>query len=923
MTVWYTSQLGWTSSQNVSNEFKSALASKFKAGDTLVVDGNYDISGSYISLPKNFTMVGENGGGFNVLTEPLDRSALFVLGDGTSIENMQFTANGTPDSNNFSHALPQVGEQYHGKNILTVKGDNVTISDSSFSGNVGRHVDVSESKNVTIERTEFEGGFYQVRAVGGSDNFSVIDSYFHDSLGDGIKTERFNGDGPVNMTIKGSLFYNNNRDGLDTTGGFQGGSVTDSVFYGNSVSAMDLKKPVWSTDDLSWETQLANVTLDNNKFIFDSGTALIFTMNDRVGLLSADNAAQLMPHDISITNSTFESDSTHNAFLVKDGYNITWEGLTFYGGLSEARIMNINASKLSGWTSSNVGGEYTDGGAALNKPVSHYWSKDVGPSQTHGLTLEESVSDPIEEENIFDEPVEEPEAEPVVTPPSEPVQDQIDGEDHGSVGSKLLDISGQLTMDGSQSKVIELAPTDDLKTDAATIAFKFNANTVQANMGLVSRDAGGSDAGSGHFTSYIKAGAFYVRYQNGSEEHIFKLGGLKAERTYDVKTSFGDGKVGLWVDGVLIGEESMNMSWLTNNEYLQIGANGWASASGQSGFRDVFKGTIADVEILTGYNSTHATPVTEEPEPDPVVEEPVVVIEEPTPIPEPRIYVDPITGDNVLDEFEQEAITVTGRTEHMDDGSWVNVVLWHGPSNYSFSGSTQVTDNSWSLTGIDVSTLPAGEHFSVIATAQNDGGSHTNWTTFTIEEVEEFTHVFAHEGEIELNGFKNSVLEFQHTTDFALEDAAISFTFNADDVNSRSGLVSKDAFGRFQNDGHFTSYLHDGELYVRYQEGRQSETFTVDGIKANKDYTVTASFKDGGVALHVNGRLEQESNFDFSWKDNIEFLQIGANGWASRSGDAGYRDVLDGTIESVVITDLANTTASEVHEMMMQDTFAL
>ncbi|MEM7238590.1 MAG: hypothetical protein AAF501_12315, partial [Pseudomonadota bacterium] len=62
-------------------------------------------------------------------------------------------------------------------------------------------------------------------------------------------------------------------------------------------------------------------------------------------------------------------------------------------------------------------------------------------------------------------------------------------------------------------------------------------------------------------------------------------------------TSFGDGEVSLWLDGKLADSAAFSTSWETNGEYLQFGANGWASKTGASGFTDVFDGTISDAVI--------------------------------------------------------------------------------------------------------------------------------------------------------------------------------------------------------------------------------------------------------------------------------------------------------------------------------------
>ncbi|WP_141117853.1 LamG domain-containing protein, partial [Leisingera sp. JC1] len=163
--------------------------------------------------------------------------------------------------------------------------------------------------------------------------------------------------------------------------------------------------------------------------------------------------------------------------------------------------------------------------------------------------------------------------------------------------------SGNMEFDGSNAKVIEAAPSAATRVEAATVSFSFNADKVSGSQGLVSKDAGGTTVNNGHFTSYIKDGTLYVRYQEGSASKTLKLDGIQANKVYDVRTSFGDGKVSLWVDDALVSSQSFDVNWLDNTEYLQIGANGWASQTGKAGFRDAFDGTISNVEITAGYNT--------------------------------------------------------------------------------------------------------------------------------------------------------------------------------------------------------------------------------------------------------------------------------------------------------------------------------
>jgi hypothetical protein len=355
-----------------------------------------------------------------------------------------------------------------------------------------------------------------------------------------------------------------------------------------------------------------------------------------------------------------------------------------------------------------------------------------------------------------------------------------------------------MEFNGTAANVIEVAPSAGTKAQAATISFEFNADKVSGTQGLVSKDARGTTVNDGHFTSYIKDGTLHVRYQEGAASKTLKMEGIEAHKDYDVRTSFGDGQVSLWVNGELASTAAFDVDWLDNNEFLQIGANGWASASGEAGFRNAFDGTISNVGITEGFNTAAAG-----------------------------------GGE-----------TGTGTDSSVED-----------------TGSQQPG-----------SSLPA------------------------------LSDVFELDGPVEFDGTKGSVLEFAPDQALQAEAAEISFIFNADTVSGRQGLVSKDAYGADVDDGHFTSYISNGSLFVRFQEGNASETFEVTGIEADTDYSVSASFGGGKVALRLNGELAGEADFEFDWLDNVEHLQVGANGWASKSGEAGFRDAFDGTISDLAIT---------------------
>lgn len=165
----------------------------------------------------------------------------------------------------------------------------------------------------------------------------------------------------------------------------------------------------------------------------------------------------------------------------------------------------------------------------------------------------------------------------------------------GTVYAKL----GATEFNGG-ADVIELAPSSTLALAKGTIALTFNADVVSGTHGLLSKDAFGYEGGGNHFSAYVEEGVLKVRFQDGTTDKVLSLSGIAANVDYDLQVTFGDGQVQAWVNGTSIGTAASTMAWTTNVEYMQVGALGWSSASGQPGFSNVFDGTISDVRVLGG-----------------------------------------------------------------------------------------------------------------------------------------------------------------------------------------------------------------------------------------------------------------------------------------------------------------------------------
>lgn len=163
--------------------------------------------------------------------------------------------------------------------------------------------------------------------------------------------------------------------------------------------------------------------------------------------------------------------------------------------------------------------------------------------------------------------------------------------------------------------------------------------------------------------------------------------------------------------------------------------------------------------------------------------------------------------------------------------------------------------------------------------------------------------IFSMEGDNEFFGFINDIVNEEHRSAYEISEGTISFSFNADSVSGRQGLLSKDASGYSGGGDHFSAWISKGTLYVRFQDGEKDAIFTAENIKANQEYEITAYFEQGEVGMYLDGELVGTAALTMDWTDNTEYLQVGGLGWASNTGDDAVRHAFDGTISDVAIFD--------------------
>ena len=167
--------------------------------------------------------------------------------------------------------------------------------------------------------------------------------------------------------------------------------------------------------------------------------------------------------------------------------------------------------------------------------------------------------------------------------------------------------------------------------------------------------------------------------------------------------------------------------------------------------------------------------------------------------------------------------------------------------------------------------------------------------------------IYALNGDHEFNGTTASVLKVAHKNAFETDEGSIGFSFDADTVSGRHALVSKDAIDAIEGGNHMRILVVDGQLRAWFEDGDSRVRLSVDGIKANVEYDVMATFDDDTVKLYLNGKLVDSDQFVMNWEDNEQTLMIGGSGQTSTATTDKVTSAFDGTISDVHIWNAAMT----------------
>jgi len=467
-----------------------------------------------------------------------------------------------------------VDKTYEGHYGIYVKDSNTITLNNNNVHDVGNGILVFSTDNVTVKNNSVDYVFSDFYKFGG-----VHDVLIEDNSG-------------------GGHLYPDADAHADFMQ-FQG-EASDVIIRGNTYLAQTTERAQGIfLDDATYK----NILIEEN--IIYSGKVNAIKVSDGSGIVVRDNTVLSVPNlghkaaSISVpAGSVVENNITSSYSGGTSGSNIVAQ----WDDVSDSYHYNTlfkNADAGLGITLEDlrpVSGSVAETKGAFDRLMELLDGTEHTYSDT---TTTPSTSDPVV---VVAEPDPAPvvtEPTPVATEPAPAPAPTTNTDTSTSTSGAALWLTGAIEIT-SESDVVSVAPTTDLNLSSGTVWLTFNSNDVSGTSGVISKDATGYTGGGNHFTTYIQDGSLNVRFQDGTSDQTIKADGIKADTDYDLQVSFGNGTASAWLNGSSMGTVASDTTWVNNNEYLQVGANGWASASGSSSYKQVFDGTISDVAIVEG-----------------------------------------------------------------------------------------------------------------------------------------------------------------------------------------------------------------------------------------------------------------------------------------------------------------------------------
>jgi hypothetical protein len=102
----------------------------------------------------------------------------------------------------------------------------------------------------------------------------------------------------------------------------------------------------------------------------------------------------------------------------------------------------------------------------------------------------------------------------------------------------------------------------------------------------------------------------------------------------------------------------------------------------------------------------------------------------------PTISIAVVAGDDVIDDAEDNSVTLSGSTSGVENGQTVSVTLVNAGGAVVYSGSATVSNNAWSIPGVDLSALPDGASYTVTASVSDAAGNAATPATRPVSTID-------------------------------------------------------------------------------------------------------------------------------------------------------------------------------------------
>ncbi|HRL75322.1 MAG TPA: retention module-containing protein, partial [Candidatus Accumulibacter phosphatis] len=102
----------------------------------------------------------------------------------------------------------------------------------------------------------------------------------------------------------------------------------------------------------------------------------------------------------------------------------------------------------------------------------------------------------------------------------------------------------------------------------------------------------------------------------------------------------------------------------------------------------------------------------------------------------PTISIAIVAGDDVIDDAEDNSVTLSGSTSGVENGQVVSVTLVNAGGTVVYSGTATVSNNAWSIPGVDLSALPDGASYTVTASVADAAGNAATPATRPVSTID-------------------------------------------------------------------------------------------------------------------------------------------------------------------------------------------